>query len=243
MSVDRATRSLAEWVLQSPLTWMITALNIGIFLIAWSRGDHEGDGLGIDALLAFGAIERTHVWRGEPWRLLTAVFLHVTWIHLIWNTLGMFSLCADVEKTVGSGWFAFAYLTTGVGASAVSLLVHHVLGAGASGAAFGMIGVTLAILYRRAGSWEGFTANPYVRRIFGWTLIWVVIGFTMLSGIDNYAHLGGFAFGLPCGMLLEYRRGRNRNAWMAGVAAYILVWAGIVAAACIPGLALGGRGG
>ena len=120
-----------------------------------------------EAAPAFGALGRYHVRGGEYWRLLTAVFLHVGWIHLLWNTFGMFSRCADIEQTVGSAWFVFAYLSTGIGASAVSLLSHNVLSAGASGAGFGMIAVTLSILYRRAGAWDSFIANPLVRRILG----------------------------------------------------------------------------
>jgi membrane associated rhomboid family serine protease len=109
---------------------------------------------------------------------------------------------------------------------------------GASGAAFGMIAVTLALLYRRAGSWDEFMSAPYVKQILVNTGIWVVLGFTMLSGIDNWAHLGGFAFGLACGLLLEPRQGKRRPAWLAALAVYMVVWAGVVVAACIPGMGL-----
>jgi rhomboid protease GluP len=220
MREGRGHSPVVDWIMESPLSWLLTALNLGIFIIAWSRGGHEGSGLDADALFAFGAIARSRVWYGgEYWRLLTAAFLHVSWFHLLWNVVGMFPRCKDVERTVGMGWFAFAYLTTAIGASAVSLLCHRVLGAGASGAAFGMSGVTLALLYRREGSWEHFISNSYVRRVLGWTLIWVAIGYTSMTGMDNYAHLGGFAFGIPCGLILENRHGRKRPRWIAAVAA------------------------
>jgi len=51
------------------------------------------------------------------------------------------------------------------------------------------------------------------------SLIWVAIGYTSMTGMDNYAHLGGFAFGIPCGLILENRHGRNRPRWIAAVAA------------------------
>ncbi|MBI3856761.1 MAG: rhomboid family intramembrane serine protease, partial [Planctomycetes bacterium] len=195
-----------------------------------------------ETLLSYGAIERFSIWHGEWWRLLSAVFLHVGWIHLLLNLFGIFPRCMDLEKSVGSAWFAFAYLTTGIGASAVSVIAQHAFGAGASGAGFGMFAATLSMLYRREGSWHNFLANPFARIIIRNLFIWVLIGLTMMGNIDHYAHLGGFLFGVPCGLLLENRRGKDRPVWMAGLAAYILVWAGVVAAACIPGLGFGDRG-
>jgi len=235
--------SFADYILESPITWLITAINLGVFLIAWSRGESARGSLSGETLVSYGAVHRLLVQQGgDYWRLITAVFLHVGWIHLLWNAWAMFGWCASIEKTVGSTWFAFAYVTTGVGASAVSVLGHLALSAGASGAGFGMVAVTLSILYRRAGSWDSFISSPFVKQILINTGLWVVIGFTALSAMDNFAHLGGFAFGLPCGLLLENRRGRHRGRWIAGLAAYILVWLGVVVAACVPGLGFGRPG-
>lgn len=231
----------ADLVMESPITYFFTAINLGVFGIAWTRGEHLNLRLTPETLIAYGALERYHVWQGDYWRLLTAVFMHTGWIHLIWNTWAMFGWCASIERTVGSAWFALAYLTTGLGASAVSVIGHHAFGAGASGAGFGMISVVLALLYRRAGSWDAFRGDPYVRNILANTVAWVLIGFAGLMRMDNYAHLGGFALGIPCGLILGSRRGKNRAAWLAGVAAYSLLVAGLVVAACVPGLGFGDR--
>src|SRR5262249_48264736 len=159
------------------------------------------------------------------WRLVTAVFMHAGWVHLLLNTYMLFTWGGEVERTVGSIWFTFAYVSTGIGASAVSVLGHNVLSVGASGALFGIVAVVLSILYRRIGSWDSFIANPGVRQIVINLFIWLVIGFGFLGGaLDNYAHLGGFAFGIPCGLLLEARRGKHRGRWIAGLAAYMVVW-------------------
>ncbi|MBV8880915.1 MAG: rhomboid family intramembrane serine protease, partial [Planctomycetaceae bacterium] len=103
MNGARGAHTLADRVLESPLTWLITAVNLGIFVIAWLHSEHVEGRLSGEGLLAYGAMERYHVWSGEYWRLLTAVFLHVGWIHLLWNAWGLFGWCADIEKTVGSG--------------------------------------------------------------------------------------------------------------------------------------------
>ena len=233
------SRGPVERLLESPVTWLITALNLGIFIIAFTRGEMKDGSLSIETLYAFGANERGHVWYGgEYWRLVSCVFLHLGILHLLWNTWGMFGWCASIERTVGSLWFAFAYLTTGIGSFATSVLFRQGPSVGASGAAFGMIAVTLALLHRRAGSWESFMSAPYVKSILVNTGVWVLIGFTMMQGVDNWAHLGGFAFGVPCGLLLEPPRGKRRPAWMLGLAAYMVVWVAVVGAACTPGLGL-----
>lgn len=228
--------ALADRILESPITWLFFALNLGIFGLATTKGERFGESLSRETLLAFGALERYLIWNGEPWRLLSAVFLHVGWIHLLLNLFGIFPRCLDIEKTVGSAWFAFAYVTTGVGASAVSVISHHAFGAGASGAGFGMFAVSLAMIYRREGTWNNFITNPFARRVLANLAIWTVIGFVVMRNMDHHAHVGGFLFGIPCGLLLETRRGRKRTLWMTGLAAYIFVWVGIVVAACIPGL-------
>lgn len=235
MRGDRGLASAADRILESPLTWLITAVNLGVFIIAWMDTEHAGWSLSSEGLLSYGAMERFHIWSGDYWRLLTCVFLHVGWMHLLWNTYGMFGWCADMERTVGSAWFAFGYLTTGVGASAVSVLGHPAFGAGASGAGFGMIGMLLSLLYRREASWNGFISSPHVRNILANTGIWVLIGMSGIMRMDNYAHLGGFAFGILCGLVVGRRRGRAQTQWIVSLVAYILVWCGVVAASCVPG--------
>lgn len=237
-------RNLADRILESPVTWLITAINFGVFTIAWiHQGDYR-ESLNSETVHTYGGVWRYSVWGGEYWRLLTAVFLHIGWIHLLWNSWILFSWCREIERTVGSAWFAFAYATTGIGASAVSVIGHPVLGAGASGAGFGMFAVVLSILYRRAGSWQAFIASPSAKQILGNVVLILVIGFVMLSGfMDNYAHLGGFILGIPCGLVLEARRGKNRTSWMVWLAAYMLLWLGVVVVACIPGLGFGRPGG
>ncbi|RPH47757.1 MAG: rhomboid family intramembrane serine protease [Planctomycetota bacterium] len=235
------SRSFPDRILESPITWLVTAINLGVFTIAFLQGEHRGESLTGETLITYGAVERYRVWNGDYWRLATAMFLHIGWIHLLWNTWAMFSWCAVIERTVGSAWFAFAYLTTGIGACALSVLGHHVLSVGASGAGFGMSAVILSLLYRREGSWNAFIASPTVKNILVNTGIWIAIGFAGLVRMDNYAHLGGFALGIPCGLLLGFRRSRNRTLWIAGLAAYILGWLALVVIACIPGMAIGDK--
>jgi rhomboid protease GluP len=234
--MSRRAHSIADRILETPITCLFLAINLGVFGIAWTHGEHHRDSLSVETCISYGAVERTLVQEGgDYWRLLTAIFLHGGWLHLLLNSWMLFVWCGEVERTVGSIWFTFAYVTTGIGASAVSVLSHDVASVGASGALFGILAVVLAILYRRAGSWESFMSSPGPRQLLMQVVFWLVVGFGFFGGIiDNYAHLGGALFGVPCGLLLEGHRGRNRNRFIAGLAAYILVWLGVVVAACLP---------
>ena len=238
MSGSREGSSLADRILLSPVTWLITALNLGVFIIVWMRDQSDGFSLSTETLIAFGASKRYYVQGGEYWRLLTAVFLHGGLVHLAVNTWFMFGWCSAVEKNSGSGWFAFAYLTTGIGSFAVSVLGKQTSSVGASGAGFGIIAVVMVLLYRRAGNWEAFTSDPFVRNTLYLSVIWILAGFFLIRRIDTGAHLGGAVFGVLCGLVLDQRRGRRRPAWIAALAAYMVLWAGVVVAACIPGLGL-----
>lgn len=237
MSDGRPDASFADQVLQSPLTWLISALNVGIFLLTWSRGSH-GMSVDGDVLEAYGATARHLIQTGEPWRLLTAMFLHGSWFHMALNVAFMFGLCAAVERALGSGWFAFAYLTTGTASFAVSALVRPWGSVGASGAAYGILAVFLALRYLREGSWDAFIANPVSRSILTQAGGWILISYFLLPRVDNAAHIGGFIFGVPCGLVLGNRQGRRRPAWIASLAAYVLVWVGLVVVACRPGMGL-----
>ena len=97
-----------------------------------------------------------------------------------------------------------------------------------------LTGFALALLLRRAGSWSDFISNPRVKQVLVGAGLWIVLGFLAMSSMDTYAHLGGLAFGVPCGFLVEKRRGRAGLLRLAGISGYVLVLAGVVMAACRP---------
>ncbi len=238
MTGSREGSAFVDRILQSPVTWLVTALNIGVFILVWMRDQSDGVSLSTETLIAFGASKRYYVQGGEYWRLLTAVFLHGGLIHLAVNTWFMFGRCSSVERVCGSGWFVFTYLTTGVGSFAVSVLSQQATSVGASGAGFGILAVALTLLYRRAGSWDTFIADPYVRNTLYFAGLWIMAGFFFIRRLDTGAHLGGAAFGIFCGLTLGPRHGKRRLVWIASLVAYVVVWLAVVGAACTPGLGL-----
>jgi len=187
-------------ILATPASWAIGAINVLWFLFVTAHGDTTN----VETLIRFGATERVRIWKhGESWRLVTACFLHIGWIHLLWNTYMMFGWCQHVEGVLGTVKFLLAYLVSGIGACAISVMGHRVVSAGASGAGFGMIGVDLMIRYRVLGNWDQFFGDDYVRYVLKMVAFWILIGVFLIRGMDNFAHVGGLIFGLLSGYALS----------------------------------------
>jgi hypothetical protein len=116
-----------------------------------------------------------------------------------------------------------------MGACAVSLLGHDAPGsAGASGAAFGIVAMTMALRWKMLGSWAAFSADPWVRRLGGTLALWMVLGTFM--NFDNYAHGGGFATGALLGAVLLGGK-MSLSARRAALGAFVVALALLLASA------------
>jgi rhomboid protease GluP len=185
---------------------------------AWAAAALTGSATSARHLVALGALERGHVWAGEPWRLLTAPFLHAGAIHLAWNVAGALLSGAPVERALGSWRFLAIYGAAAVGGSALSLLAQDAVSVGASGALFGIIGAVLALRHRALGSWRAFTADPPTRHLVTSLALWNVAGVGLALGgvrMDHFAHVGGFALGALAARAVTSRRPGRRGAQLA----------------------------
>lgn len=132
---------------------------------------------------------------GEPWRIISNIFLQVSIFHLAINLYVLFNLGPYAENLLGSRRMFALYMISGVAGSLSSLIWNPLqVSAGASGALFGLFGcfVEESVL----GS--GFTLKEILRPARVMLLIAVVISCVygaFIPGIDNAAHLGGFLAG------------------------------------------------
>jgi rhomboid protease GluP len=105
---------------------------------------------------------------------------------------------------------------------------------GASGAAFGLIGLLIGHTYRRGGA-QGANLRAFLVR---WAIYGLVIGFLPGFNVDNAAHIGGLATGLVLGLLVgdqAVRGSVSTGFWrFAALAAVALTGYGYVAAALSP---------
>ncbi|MGI8850314.1 MAG: rhomboid family intramembrane serine protease [Acidimicrobiales bacterium] len=142
----------------------------------------------------------------EPYRLITAAFLHANLGHIFFNMVSLAILGAPVEATIGRARFVTLYLLAALGGSVASYLFSapYVFGLGASGAVFGLMGAYFVLARRH--HWDTST-------------VLVLIGFNFFYGfiaanIDWRAHLGGLITGalVTLGFMAAVDR-RSPPAW------------------------------
>ena len=159
--------------------------------------------------LLFGAAGAWPVFvLGRWWTLLSAGWLHGGLLHIVFNLLWIRQLAPDVGELYGPGRMVIIYTIAGVVGFALTSVMGYYLppmplrflqGAsitvGASAPIFGLLG---ALVYygRRTGSRVVHSQAVY------YAMILFFFGI-MMSGVDNYAHAGGFAGGYLGGMLLD----------------------------------------
>lgn len=197
-------RVRAARIAETPLSYALAGLSVA--WLAWI--ELHGSSTDTETLVRFGALERSRVWAGEVWRLLSAAFVHVGWIHLAWNVAFGVPWCRPVERVLGSSRFLLVYLASAVGASSLSLLGQDVVSAGASGPLFGVVGATLALHRRALGSWAAFLRSRSARWVLGMLAAWSIAG-ALLLPLDQLAHAGGLAVGAASAWILSSPRPRR----------------------------------
>ncbi len=234
-------RSLFE---RFPVTTGLIAANVALFLAghALQRGLSEPAArfgvLPLDGRLLFmmGANHAHAVLHGEPWRLLTACFLHADLLHVGLNMWALFTLGIATEYAYGPARALVAYVLTGIAGSAASVawaLYRNGPGSvGASGAICGLLGLLLASSWRPRAAVQ----SAEFRILKSWFLQILLI--SLIPGIDKAGHLGGAAAGMLLGLVLDRSRvsGRTPPAWRAAAAAAVLsiVAAGALQARAFP---------
>jgi membrane associated rhomboid family serine protease len=144
---------------------------------------------------------------GEYWRLVTAMFLHVSFLHIAFNMYALYWAGSILEQLIGRWRFLLLYLASGIAGSAGALLWSpNVPSAGASGAIFGVLGA-LFVLERRGNISTG-------GQIAALIVINLVITFALSTYISVGAHVGGLFAGIVLMVLLT----NFRRSWIYSVA-------------------------
>lgn len=156
------------------------------------------------ALVTLGANVPPLVRAGQYWRLVASMFLHIGFLHLAVNGWALYQLGSLFEILLGSVPLLLVYFVSGIAGSIATVMFTHAdLSAGASGAIFGLMGALIAFLLKRRDVLTP-AARSLLMQLVGWAVLNVVLGFS-IPGIDNAAHLGGFAAGLLLGLVLRPR--------------------------------------
>lgn len=204
----------------APSTYVLVAINIAVYLLMIGSGVSATAPSSLE-LVRWGANYGGAVLiYGEWWRLLTATFVHVGIIHLATNMWCLWNLGLLGEPLLGPVGLLCTYLLTGVAGNLLSVGVHpQIVGAGASGAVFGLAGVLILLLGSPALPVPKAEVQRLRRSVIYFAVFNFVIGgstwfFHTSIQIDNMAHLGGFLSGLVLGLFLVPRVGSRRATYI-----------------------------
>ncbi|BDV29353.1 rhomboid family intramembrane serine protease [Microbacterium terricola] len=184
--------------------------------------------LGVQSALAFNSafLFPGSVVPFEPWRLLTVLLVHGSFIHVALNMLAVYMIGQSLEPLLGHGRYLALYLISGLGGSVgVALIAPGTWVVGASGAVFGMLGALLVI---------GRHIGANIRGILIVLGINLVIGFLPGFNVSWQAHIGGLLAGALVGLIYARTRAlRQRGLQIALLTALTI---GMLALLVIPPL-------
>lgn len=180
------------------ITYILIGMNLLVFLLMYIFGAGSEN---IGTLLKFGALSKPHIIiNNEYYRIFTSAFLHIGFLHLLFNMYALNAIGTQVENYFGRKKYLIIYFVSILISSLLSLVITPIgiISAGASGAIFGLFGALLYFGY----NYRAYFGNVILRQLLPIIIINLLIGF-MSQGINNAAHIGG----LVGGFLVSYATG------------------------------------
>jgi membrane associated rhomboid family serine protease len=194
------------------INWLLILLNVGVFVL-------QLIGMVPDT---YAAVPRTIMHGHELYTIITSMFMHGGFLHILGNMWFLYIFGDNVEDAFGHLGYLAIYLVSGIIGALLQIAVapHSLIPMlGASGAISGVLGAYM-VLYPGA---RILTLIPvfFLLRVnvpaIVFLGIWILI--QVLSGLGSprtgggvafFAHIGGFAFGLVAGIIARLTRSRPR---------------------------------
>jgi membrane associated rhomboid family serine protease len=197
----------AVFTRSNQFTMILIGVNLGVFVLEWLGG-----GMGLMAadhsvLVGFGAKQNALISeQHQYWRLVTCMFLHIGFIHFLFNNYALWIIGREIEQIYGSARFLILYVTTGVLASMSSFVFSpNAVSAGASGAIFGLFGVMATFAFKYRKEIPAALSRDIRRRVLPIIAINLLFGFTARGIVDNAAHIGGLIAGVALAAVIPFK--------------------------------------
>lgn len=178
-----------------PVTMTLLILSVLVFLATYLGGNQAiASVLFIDSHRNVGLRD---VLSGQVWRLVTPIFLHFGWLHIIFNMLWTKDLGGMLEYQKGSLYLGAFVIVTAVLSNLAQYLVSGPTFGGMSGVVYGLLGfVWMKSRYDP-------TDNFYLpKEIVIMMIVWFFICLVgIIPNIANMAHGVGLAVGMIWGLI------------------------------------------
>lgn len=210
------------------VNYALIAINIAVFLYQITLPDPQTARSCAETVAStvqgfvcqYGVVPAEIVGGQDLFTLLTSMFVHGGWAHIIGNMMFLWVFGDNVEDAFGHLGYLVFYLVTGLAASAAHILLDAgstIPSVGASGAISGVLGAYIVF----------FGGNP-IRVLIAYFITvvpaWIMIGLWAIQqfiatygsiaateqtgGVAYAAHAGGFIAGLVLGIALRGTLGR-----------------------------------
>ena len=189
-------------------SWLFIAINIAVFCYQYSLGEANAE-----FVYTYGCIPDEILNGQDYFTLITCIFLHGSWMHLIGNMLYMYIFSDNIEASIGNVPFVIFYILGGLAAGACHIYFNPgspIPAVGASGALSAVMGAYIVMFPKSniRGFFLFFRVNVPAFIFLGiWFYQQSSSGYASLrdtsTGIAWWAHIGGFVFGVLCGFLFR----------------------------------------
>ena len=203
-------RDGAERTRLPPVTRWILTLTIAVFVLQLLFDTHP-----YRTMSDWFGLNLHDLQRGHVWQLVTYMFLHRGFLHILLNMLVVFMFGRELERILGARRFVWLYLGSGImGGLGWLLMSEGSYCIGASGGVFGLIGMFAALFPNRPITLLLFFLFPVTLKARTMAFGLGVVSFGLMFWGGNIAHsahlaggLAGYWFGYQ--LLRQARTGRN----------------------------------
>lgn len=200
------------------ITALLIAMNLVVFLLELNGGD---------AFVSRWSLVPASIVAGRDWiTILTSMFMHAGWVHLLGNMLFFWVFGPEIEDVMGPGRYLSFYLLGGLVAMVAQVAIapqSTIPNLGASGAIAAVMGAFL-VTYPRDRIRTILFIGWFIRVAFVPAIVLVGVWFltqllsqvgsladTQSGGVAYMAHVGGFLFGVLTSRLFETRERRRQE--------------------------------
>jgi rhomboid protease GluP len=180
-------------------TYILIALNVMVYIYTSLVGGNFLE-TNNNVILLYGQVNYFVLHFNWYWQLFTAMFVHISIMHLLGNMLFLLIFGLRAEDLFSIQEYLLVYFLSGLVGNCLTLLLSFIgidmISAGASGAIFGLFGACI-IYMKRAVSQSIISALLYA-----FFLLFISSG----PEVNNLAHIGGLAVGLLIGYGLATTR-------------------------------------
>ncbi|MCE4956116.1 rhomboid family intramembrane serine protease [Macrococcoides caseolyticum] len=190
----------------APMTYLFIIINIVAFIIMniWHMS-HK-----VDMLVEKGGLTHFNFVHGDYYRVLTSMFLHFDFQHLLFNMMSLFILGKLIEYLYHRWEYLFIYIAGGIFGNLVSLTFDTTsISVGASGAICALLGaLMISIFIRRKLDYKSML------QIFLGSIVYLLIS-GLFANVNHFAHFGGLFGGILLSLMIYMFRIKHAYAkWM-----------------------------